>query len=303
MATNPAPLQQRYTELREQAEAYASRGQFRLALGVLTEALEIAEALGSPETRDRAIVNRARLAIELSPGDKEPVQELGRVLLRARDPETGFRAALHLARVHHLRKDSQKAMFYGRKACERAEQTSCREFIARAKNELGLSLLASSYFVESVEEFEAALAVLDPSPSLDRAIVLDNLGYACVVQDRFEVGFPCLFEALRTVRGGRSKWLEMNVRISLSFAFLELSKTRHALRHGRLALAIADQTDDAAAVKSALFLLGEASKQSGDEFAARRCFSRLQEAFYPDSPYLADMLMFIDARTLINLKA
>jgi len=292
-----------YEELRDQGLDLSSMGRFSEALDFFDQALQAARVFGPDELVERARVNRARMAIELAPSDKGPVQELGRILLRSRDPETGFRAALHLTRAYQLRAEQSRALFYGRIACERAAQTEQPIFVSMAKNELGLCLLASSYFDQAIVEFESALALLPPEREPRRAAILDNLGYSYIVLGRLDEGFRNLYEALRSVRGLEADWLEMNTRISLSFGFLEVAKPLAALRHGRSALEIADRSDDGRAVKSALFLLGEAAKQVGEELSARRYFSRLQETFYPDSPYLADMLMMIDARTLVNLKA
>ena len=294
---------QRYGELQDVAWDLVNSGRFRKALEVLDEALEVAQALGPAELVDRARVNRARMAVELAPEDKDLVQELGHILLRSRDAETGFRAALHLTRAYQLRKEHGRSLFYGRIACDRAAQTGSSLFRAMATNELGLCLLASSYFDQAISEFESALELLPRERKPQRAAILDNLGYCYVVLGRGKEGFRRLYEALRTVRGLNADWLEMNIRISLSFGLLEASKPLAAFRHGRSALQISDRTDDPSAMKSALFLLGEAAKQIGEEHAARKYFSRLQETFYPDAPYLADMLMMIDARTLVNLKA
>jgi tetratricopeptide (TPR) repeat protein len=294
---------QRYSKLQDAAWDLVNTGRFRRALEVLDEALEVARSVGPLELIDRAWVNRARMAVELGPEDKALVQELGHILLRSRDSETGFRAALHLTRAYQLRKEHGRSLFYGRIACERAAQTGSSIFAAMARNELGLCLLASSYFGEAASEFEAALELIPREREPQRAAILDNLGYCYVVLGRSKEGFRRLYEALRTVRGLNAGWLEMNIRISLSFGLLEVRKPSAALRHGREALEIADGCDDASAMKSALFLLGEAAKQAGEELLARRYFSRLQETFYSDAPYLADMLMMIDARTLVNLKA
>ncbi len=291
-----------YGSLREEALELTRDGHFEAAVKVLDKALDTAREIGCEILIGLATVNRARVAIELAPST-ELVKQLGQLLLQSSDPETKVRTALSLARAYHLRKDTKKSLFYGRIARQHAEGLDQPEFVAMAHNEIGLSFLAASYFSEAVEEFEQALALLAEGGSQRRAPILDNLGYCYIILGRRKDGFEALFESLRCLRRLDQAWAAMNTMISLSFAHLEHGRPRSAIRHGEAALAIADRTDDPAAVKSSLFLLGEATKQAGDDASARHFFDRLQEKFYPEAPYLAEMLMLIDARTMVNLKA
>jgi hypothetical protein len=50
-------------------------------------------------------------------------------------------------------------------------------------------------------------------------------------------------------------------------------------------------------------LLGEAYNELGCHSTARDYFTRLQKRFYPDAVHVPELLMAVDVRSLINLKA
>lgn len=274
----------------------------REALAEFDAALELARELGDRDLVDRATCNRCRVAIELGDARRE-LGALGEVLMRNRDPGIRFLAAYNLTRAHLLLKDNEKALFYGALARQEGERAAQPELASAAHNGIGLALLAGSYFERAEQEFTRALALLPDEPSRRRAVVLDNFGYCKIVLGAPGEGFAALFESLRTLRRCRDRWFEMITRISLCYAYLEVAKHRCALRHGRRALAMAERFGDRSSEKSALFLLGEAAKLAGDRLAARGYFCRLQEVYYPDAGYLPDMLMVVDARSMVNLKA
>ena len=188
-------------------------------------------------------------------------------------------------------------------ARQEGERTGRASLVSAAHNGIGLALLASSYFDEAEEAFARALELLPDDRRQRRAVILDNYGYCKIIRGETRDGFRALFESLRVLRRTRERWFEMITSISLCFAYLEVDKYRSALRHGVRALDMALRFGDRSTEKSALFLLGEAAKLAGDEFGARRYFSRLQEVYYPDAAYLPDMLMVVDARSMVNLKA
>lgn len=91
--------------------------------------------------------------------------------------------------------------------------------------------------------------------------------------------------------------------LDLCFALLEIGRFRHAVRHGTRALALAEEAGEPDSVKQALFLLGEATHQVAGAHEAREYFQRLQERYFPEASYLTDILLTVDVRKLINLKA
>ena len=95
----------------------------------------------------------------------------------------------------------------------------------------------------------------------------------------------------------------MKARLDLAFALLETSHAGLAGRHAARALELAERPEDSSAKKNALYLLGAAAVASGDRLGARRHFERLQQGFYPEADYLPELLLQIDVRDLVNLKA
>lgn len=300
--THPQTSQGPYEAIKEQALDRMREGRLREALDLFDQALALAGELGDANLVDRALCNRCRVAIELGSSRRE-LGELGKVLLRNRDPEIRFLAAYNLTRAHLLRKDADKALFYGGVARQEGERAGKAGLVSAAHNGIGLALLASSYFEQAEAEFEQALGMLPEDHRRRRAVILDNYGYCKIIRGSVTEGFQALFESLRTLCRTGELWFEMITRVSLCFAYLEVDKYRAALRHGRRALEMAERFEDRSTQKSALFLLGEAAKLAGDDFGARRYFSRLQEVYYPDADYLPDMLMVVDARSMVNLKA
>ncbi len=290
----------RYEHLRRQGERAVQEGRLEEALGCLEEALELAEGHGDRRLIHLAFCERSAVALELrrETGIK---RQLGQILLLNCEPEINHRAAYNLARAHDLAKDFSKALFYARIAYKNAKESS-PERLALSHNQIGNLLVAESRFAEATEHFEKALALLPPTPSLRRALALDNVGYCYVIQGRRKRGFRALFQSLRMLGRLGATSFEAGPRGSLSFAYIEVGKYRAAIRHGARALAIAEQAGNQEWVKNCLFLLGEAAKLQGEQFAAYDYFTRLQETYYPEAPQLPQMLLFLDVRKMINLK-
>jgi tetratricopeptide (TPR) repeat protein len=277
------------------------RGSLREALAYDREALAIAEAAGDQIAIDQAKLSIASVEIEL--GRPQAVSELPEILLRSGSGENAFFAAYNLARHHELKRDPKKALFYARVANKHARRSERSEIRAMSHNQLGNLLLAQSFFVDAAREYERALELVPTAAGVKRALILDNLGYSRVVAGSHGEGLAALTESLRTLRRFGARRYELYPRLSLCYSYLEVGRERHALRHGAAAVALAEKFEDHEALKNALFLLGEALKLSGDEAAARRQFYRLQERFYPADRYLADLLLLVDVRNMVNLKA
>jgi len=292
----------RFEELIAAGRGAVEGGELERALGLFDEALEQAHAAGRPDAADRAFCNRAAVAQELGQtGDVIP--GLRRILTRNPLSETGYLAAYTLARAYDLAEDRQKANFYARIAREHATAIGHQEWMSHAHNLLGRLALSDSDFETAGREFTEALR-LDPSgrPAW-RAIIEDNLGYCLVVGGRLREGLTLLYRSLRGLRRSGARRYEFHPRLSLSLAQLERGDARAALRHGRAALDGAESAGDAEGVKAAYYLLGEAAKQAGDLALARAYFGQLQVRFYPDMVNLADTLLAVDAREMVNLKA
>jgi tetratricopeptide (TPR) repeat protein len=290
-------------------ESLTERGRLAVEAGRLDEAaswydaaLVWAERQGDGEARDRAYCNRATLAIELGDGEAY-LNELRRILMRGMKAANGFRAAYALARSYELKKDRGKAQFYARIAREHAELAGSAQWRAWARNLNGNLLLAGSFFADAAREYEEALVLEPAAAGVWRALIEENLGYCRVVQGRRADGFALLYRALRTLRRLGARRYEIHPRLSLCYAHLEAARYRDAERNGRAALTAAAVNDDREGRKMALYLLGETAKLAGDPARARSWFRELQVEHYPESGYLPDLLLAIDVRQLVNLKA
>ena len=224
------------------------------------------------------LFNFAYATLSLGSGDDE-VPRLREILLRGEDPANCRLAAYNISRFHESRKDFKKSLFYARIARDRSELLGRLDWIASSHNQIGNALLADSLIDEASWHYETALS-LYREPSIRRALMLDNLGYCRVLQNRLRESYSLVY-----------------------LAHLESGRPRQAERHGRKALALAESAGDINSTKNALYLLGEAASLQGDSSKARGYFSRLQETFFPDQTYLPSFLMAIDVRKLINLRA
>lgn len=301
MSNQTAAWQQSFERNRDEGLRAVERGSLHEALAYFRESLAAAESLGGVEARDRARLSIASVEIELGRGGS--AAELATILMRTGDSENAFFAAYNLARQHELRRDSRKALFYARVANKHARRCDRQEIRAMSHNQLGNLLLAQSFFAGAAREYERALEQIPTAAGVKRALILDNLGYCRVVDGRQAEGVSALIESLRTLRRFGARRYELYPRLSLAYAHLETGRYRHAMRHAATAVELAERFDDHDKLKNALFLLGESLKQAGDESAAWGQFYRLQERFYPSEGYLPDLLLLVDVRNMINLKA
>jgi tetratricopeptide (TPR) repeat protein len=90
--------------------------------------------------------------------------------------------------------------------------------------------------------------------------------------------------------------------LDLAYAYLEIRRPRPAIRHAARALDLARHFKDEANVKNSLYLLGEAWHLHGDDAEARRHFEQLADR-YDNLPFIADFLLSVDVRQMINLRA
>jgi tetratricopeptide (TPR) repeat protein len=291
-----------YRSLRQRAGTAVEGNRLDEALELFDRAFEWATTHGDECLRDRAWCNRVAVALEIS-GGTGSLKQLQEILLRNSDVTNCFHAAYTLARAYDLRKDYSKALFYARIANKHAVKLRRRDKLAMSHNQIGNLLVADSYFDEAMAEYEEALRLLPPEPSVRRALALYNLGYCYTVKGRAGEGFSALIAGLRLLHRFGARRLEPGARLALAFAYLQIGRYRPALRHAAAALTIAEDGGDVGSIKYALFLLGETCKQAGDEHAALDHFQRLQESYYPDAPYLPDMLLLLDVQSFINIKA
>jgi tetratricopeptide (TPR) repeat protein len=304
-ATDELPFDERFEALLEQGRVHLDAERYDDALRCYERAEEAARLQGERWAQDRAFVSRWAVLIATERGlAPEPFQRLREILMSGDDPVNCRLAAYNIARAYEFAKEHRKGLFYARIALDRSLILEASDWIASSHNQIGNFLLAESHFEQGLEEYQRALALLPVDQmSVRRAAIFDNLGYALVVVGRVKEGVELLYRSLREFRSMGSRRETILPHLSLCYALLELGRFRHALKHGAVALALAEEAEEPDSIKHALFLLGEAAQQAGDPAEARSIFVRLQERYFPGASYLPDVLLTVDVRKLINLKA
>lgn len=298
------------SQILEQGIQQFREDRFEAALISFDRAMELAIESGDSTAWDRAFCNRCAVATELgqrSESDPEQrndtVRELRQIVLRGESGETKFLAAYTLARIYELDKNFERALFYARIARQHCGGLKRSDWVASSRNQIGNLLLAGSLFEEACSEYEGALRLMSDTPTIARAQILDNLGYCRVIQGRHREGFQLLYRSVRTLRRFAADRFLARPLLSLCYAHLDVGRHRDAVRHGRRALELAMRFGDDDSVKNAHYLLGETYNQLGEDDAAHGFFLRLQQRYYPQAPNVPELLMAVDVRSLINLKA
>ena len=299
-----------FRELTRAARVEAEAGRFPAALELLAEARELAAAGGGQDLLDLADTYRAAILIERREGDAE-IPRLRAILVRNAEPRGCQFAAYNIARHYELTKNFKKAVFYARIALERSLQVGDTTWTAKCHTLLGNGLLGDSHLLAAIGEYEAALALMPAAAGHDgvdelaaaRATIHANLGYCRALQGRLRDSLALLYPSARVLRRAGVERHEISARLDLSFALLQLERCREAARHAGRALAMAEAAEDRDGARNALYLLAEAANLAGDVAEAKRWFARLQRMFYPQQPHLADFLLAVDVRKIINLHA
>lgn len=291
-----------YEDLRARGNAAVLGGRFDEALPLFEQALSWVQQHGDPVLEDRAFVNWSAVKISLGRGD-EALAGLRRVLMRNLDPRNCRLAAYNIARIYEHKRDAKKGLFYAQVARGFLAQlgTAEPEWLASDHNQYGNFLVAESRFGEAEREYRKALAADPEAAPLRFALVEQNLGYCYLMLRRLGDALPLLYRSLRAVRGVGDRQQEAAVRLDLALGLLEIERYRPALRHSRRALDLVDGSSEEL-LKNALYLCGETALHVDGPEAAHDYFGRLQELF-PDSAFVAELLMAVDVRQMINLRA
>lgn len=281
---------------------HAKAGRLERAAKSFARAEAVAIDRGDEGLEDRARV--FRIAVEMEQGQLSgQAATLQRVLLRSHDPEICFFAAYNTARCYDLERAYQKAGFYARQALRWAEPTGRADCEAMAHNLLGNLHLVECDFEAARAGYQRALELMPVGPAIDRALVLDNLGYCHLVLGELTEGFGQLYASLRMLSRLDAIDLRPRPRLSLAFGYLEIGRYDYAARQAQTALDEARRAGDETSIKNGLYLLGQTFNLEGDEARARSCFCELQRTFYPDNGAIPDFLLAIDVRRIIHLKA
>jgi tetratricopeptide (TPR) repeat protein len=299
----PDPGVHDYESLRLRAEEAKEAGRLEEALRWYGECLVVARRSGDAELVDRATCNEATVAIALGVIDTR-IPPLREILTRNGSPTSCYLASYHLARAYELRKEPKKCLFYARMARERAEQVGQPQRRAAAYNQMGNALLAESSFEDAAASYRQALATMPEELADWRLLCHANLGYCEVMLGRHRPAASRLYRALRAARrGAASPRIEMMIRLDLCFALMELGRLGAAERHALRAHRLVQEIGEVGEVKNCLYLLGQVAVLQDRLDEAREWFGQLQRRFYPEQPRLADFLVGVDVRKMINLRA
>lgn len=299
------PTDREYFEaLRQKARHAVARRELDQALEICNEAQHWAERHGNPADVDFA--SCSRLAVLLHQGHGESViREFQKILMRSGDATNRHLAAYNISYYYDLREDFEKSRFYTQLALDHAAKAGSDFYLARTHTRLGNLLIRQSHFDDALASYEKSLGLFNDEEIYERLAVLTSMGYCHLASGRYTEGFEKLFTVRRTYFRVRmdSGMALGRLRLSFCFGYLEIGKYHQAILHGRAGMEIGESCGDRTLVQKALYLLGEAEKLNGDEMAAYTHYARLQEEFYPDNPYLPDLLLNNDTNTFINLWA
>lgn len=292
-----------FLDLKARIRAAIGAGDLAGALVAADAALEEARATGDSETVDLAVCNRSAVMIEQ--GDYSSVfAQLKPILMRAANPVVAFAAAYSTARIFQERRDFKKAIFYARIAREKSLQTDDHPGRAHVLNQLGTLCLLETRVPEAIDYFQKVRPILESAVPQDRlllAILDDNLGYAHMLDGRYEDGLAECHRALAALEGLGAETYTVQPHLDLCFGYLEIQNFDEARHHGERGLELALRHGVDELLKNALYLVGEVAHLSGDTDRAEECFDELA-ALYPEVRYLRGFLFSIDLKKVINLR-
>jgi len=288
-----------YEQLREEGRRAVEAGRLTEALGLFDKALERARELEDENLVDVAVCNRGAVLVTLG-RQQEVMSPLRHILVRNGTARTCALAAYNLSRAHRANKEYKKSLFYARIARDRAIAVGW--LVAESHNQIGNSLMYDSHFAQAAAEYGQGLDMLSDEPTIQRALVMVNLGYCLMMLGKIRAGMRLSFQSLRWFRRFGARVYEAWPHLDLCYAYLELGRFSRAREHGREALAIGHETGESDRIKTALFLLGETERSAGDLEAAWEHFSQLQQEFYPASPQVAELMLAVSMRQVVHLR-
>lgn len=289
--------------LRLQVQAHITRGALDAAEALCRDAVAIARGGNDPAVIDRTSCDLASMLVALGRGD-EVTGELRKILMRSFDLGNRFVASYALSKHYDLQRDHERSWTYARQALRYAEQAQDRSMTARAHNHLANLYILDSYFDEARGHYQECLDNYGAVVSLERAVAESNLGYCLTILGKTTKAFRLIFDSLRLMtRLDAGSWKRLP-HLSLAYAYLEIGRYDRARHHAERGLHFSENTFGAEEnVKNALYMLGEAEKLNGRSTVAYEHFCDLQRRFYPDQPFILDVLMSTDLRKMINLMA
>lgn len=297
------PPNHRYLRLTALAQRAFGRGQLERALRLFEAAEAECERLGDRDLRDRAFCNRCVVLAEM---DRLPLvaNELRHILMRSRDPFTGWMAAYHTSQAYVAEDNLPRALAYARRAAELAEASGQTRARAVAANWHGALAMKQSYFEEAAESFRHALQLDEEGEqdSLGSAITKDNLGYCLMCRGDVQDGLALCLEAAAVVENLGARQYLPEIYQDLCYGYLCAGDFQEALGWGRRALELARQYQHEGVERNTLMLLVDAAMEEGEEELAEELLQQLAR-HYPDVAGMQGFFRAFNVREVINLKA
>jgi tetratricopeptide (TPR) repeat protein len=234
---------------------------------------------------------------------EEAVIELREALLENSEPGVCFQLSRALAFYYGRLPEPrlEKFLFYSRLAVDYAERWGDTTARVCAYQSLGLAIAAGSGFEAASDLFQGALALAGREPTPERGAILGSLGYCRASSGSMSDGVMLLSRSIRIARTQGAPIYETAPRVFLASCLLDLRRPEDAERHLRIALQINQAIGQTLDSRAAMYLLGDALKMSHKYFQAHDTFLELQTRFYPQQEGLAEILMGVDARRMVNL--
>lgn len=297
--------------LRNRARDLVAKGAYQEAAAAYRTAVDAATAAGEVDLADEALCGWGAAETELGNG-VEVMPELRRILLDSVVDHNRWLAAYTIARAHELQGAIRKALFYARLSRDISAYVDRPGLTGGSYNLLGNLHVSEGSEWEAAACYRAALRHGVGAPLPWTAAAEGNLGYCLLAvavggrklrRARLRKALTLIYRGLRTLRREGAIQYTVLPHLDLCFAHLELKRPASARRHGQRALELAKRYEDAAVIKNALYLLGQVALLEGDTVTARRYLGELGQRFYPGHSGLADTLMALDLRQIVNLRA
>ncbi len=299
-----------FESLRDRGRTLVARGAYREAAAVYRRAIDAATAADEADLADEALCGWAAAETELGNG-AEVMPELRQLLLSSSVDHNRWLAAYTLARAQELAGQIKKALFYAKLSRDISAFVDRPGLTSGSHNLLGNLLLADGNETDAAKCYRTALHDAQDSPPTWVAGAETNLGYCLLVgaaqaknrrRSLMRAGLRLIYRSIRTFRREGTIQYSTLPHLDLCFAHLELKRPASARRHGLRALDLARQFNDSVTIRNALYLLGQVALSEGDRQTAREYFADLGQQFYPEHAGLADILLSVDLRQVVNLR-
>ncbi len=290
-----------YFRLQEACRQAVRRGAPQRALVLSRRATVAARATRRPDLLHRAATSRSMVLLELGQV-RDAEKGLREVVLESADNEVICRAAFYLASSLRRQRRMSRALFFARKAADKAEELEDPVWQARCHNLLGNIQMNQGQLDEALVNYQEALCIWRGLPGDHRfatAIVLDNIGYCQTLEKRLDDGITTISEALELALEIGDRRTEAECRQDLAHAHLLAGRPEEARGHAEAALTLAEAAGFRDILQNSIYILGEVAALEGDDAARDAYFARLQ-SFFPEFPYLRDFLRMFDLSDILT---